>query len=816
MRRFVPPDHRFLPNSDVRTEQESEMLGYLRIAPGPQKMEYFEVPFDNNKNYVERPSITDQLERLFGYTEATAVSRARRVVLYGLGGAGKTEIAVRFAERHRQHYSAVFWVHGMDEARLKDGFERIGKVINEGNNGAYNDHVINAQRRFVKNSDWLLIIDNVDDDAALDALRGRYLKVGMDGHVVVTSRNPTTSAQWDGVEVADMNETEAAALISNITGHRSRREDPSLSKLLKDLGLLPLAIDQASSYIAATGISLQEYHRWFQIEKARLLQHFPSTQYNHDSRETVMTTWEMSFKRVEQSHAPASRLLLLMSLFSHDDIPIDMLQLDNNSLRQWASSGEFEAIPEAQEWVPLELKSTLQDRPRLREAILALRKFSFVRFKPGGESFYLHPLVHYWASHRLDSRPDRQTLTMCSIGLVTSRFEKEDRLPPIATPYGRRDVASVAEEKSLRLWPWRQSLRLAPHAHRCMWHITTLTSMSEAMAHLCLSLLQVLEYSSTKDEPVVTYRLTTHRAHDIMDHVVKFGEAPDNFLKLSVTLWRLTRAAVCNCQKLVQKRTKLCRRCQEAFEEAMQSIKTLIDRPRGFLPTARIKAASLGLLFVIFLNGGQLQKAFVMDIGKGWNHPFPYHYEGGEGRGRLILDGAPFKEWYDDPTGLSSQMEKYVYNMGCYLTVRFSSEFARSSIDYRLADQVSKAFKTLCGQRSEEYRRSVWYLTTALQDRQEWAQIHDYLEPLVAESMHNPTLSWSHERCIIRLVLALVRMGKQDEAQRLSEQVRKTYGGAGKVLRSMQGNPLLTRDKESKVFKGSPVRFQSRYQLFSN
>lgn len=76
-----------------------------------------------------------------------------------------------------------------------------------------------------------------------------------------------------------------------------------------------------------------------------------------------MTTWEISFKRVEQVNMPASELLLMIAIFSHDDIPIDMLELTDDSLHHWASNGEFEPLlPENQEWVSTKMRETLQSR----------------------------------------------------------------------------------------------------------------------------------------------------------------------------------------------------------------------------------------------------------------------------------------------------------------------------------------------------------------------------------------------------------------------------------------------------------------------
>lgn len=744
----------------------------MTLASTQRRNEHFEVPFDNNKNYVERPSITKQLERLFSISESTGSFKAQRVVLHGLGGSGKTEAAVRFAERHRQDYSAVFWVHGADEARLHDGFEAIGKVVFDGQIVPSADYANEAKIWFTKHSGWLLIIDNANDESALDELRRNYLKGGMIGHVLVTSRNPTASAHWNGVEIADMEQSEAVELLSKITSHDCRQERRILTDLLADLRHLPLAIDQASSYIAATEISLKTYYEGFQVEKARLLQQLPSTLYNYDSRETVMMTWEISFKRVEQVNMPASRLLLMMSIFSHDDIPIDMLELNDDSLRHWASNGEFEPLPQNEEWVSTTMRETLQSRLRLREALLALKRFSFIRYKPGGKSFGLHPLVHYWASQRLESHPT--PLTMCSIGLVASSFGKEERMPPFAVPYGSRD-GGLTEDKTLRLWPWRQYKKLAPHAHHCMPYIIQLDTLPESMAHLSLSLLQVFEYPSTLDEPDKTYRVDSDYAHDIIDHVATFSEDSDGFLNLSIVLWRLTRAVVCTCQKTDTHLERYCR-CREASSCAAQLLgdsETLQDS----LPTARVRAASLGLSLILYLGGARLQTQ-VLD--ESIDQDF-------------VPDKAPFNTWFN-PETMQSRMEQYVYNFSRYLEIGVSSEYNRGSINHEMAEEVTRNYERLCGRNSEEYRRSVWFLTTSLGDRQDWSQVQDYMEPLVRYSIKYPvnSWSWSHERCIIRLVKALIQMGKKDEAQQIMVRVQKAYMDAGKMLRSTRRMSSLT------------------------
>lgn len=794
------------------------------IKPTPRKNEHFDVPFDKNKNYVERPNITNQLEHFFGIHKSTVSFQAQRVVLHGLGGSGKTESAVHFAECHRQVYSAVFWVHGADEARLHEGFEKIGRTVFNGEKGHSVDYVNQAQIWFTNNDEWLLIADNVDDELALDGLRRKYLKGGMEGHVLVTSRNPMASTHWDGVEIADMKQSEAITLLSNITGQDCGRKDRVLTDLLADLGHLPLAIDQASSYIAATEISIKEYYDWFQLEKARLLRQLPSTQYNYDSRETVMTTWEISFKHIERVNMPASQLLLMIPVFSPDDIPIDMLELTNDKLHHWASNGEFEPLPEDQEWVSTTMKQILQSPLRLREALLALKNFSFLRYKSGGKSFQVHPLVHYWASQRLELHPIRQSLTICSIGLVASSFGKEERMPPFALPYGSRDIASVLEEKSLRLWPWRQYKQLAPHAHHCMPYIVRLDTLPESMVHLSLSLLQVLDYFSADSEPGEPFKVHRDYAHDIIDVAAKFRGASnfrvaanfrgapdfrgaanfrgasDCFLYLSIVLWRLARAVVCACQKDSNICDRRCYKCKNASEDAahfLSSLETLQDA----LSTARVRAASLGLLMVLSLGGARLQRysPFSDSFRTRAEETSAYVSAMEQLNLSFMLAKAPFNEWFGNPDSLQSYMEKYIYNFYRYLQIRSSSQSKTPPIDPELAENVSQSYGRMCGRNSEEYRRSVWYLTTSLQDRQNWSQVEDYLKPLVMYSIKCPIDSWSHERCIIRLVNALVNMRKEDEAQRIMMSVQKAYTDAGKMLRSTRQNPLLTSWYEHKV-----------------
>ena len=163
-----------------------------------------------------------------------------------------------------------------------------------------------------------------------------------------------------------------------------------------------------------------------------------------------------------------------------------------------------------------------------------------------------------------------------------------------------------------------------------------------------------------------------------------------------------------------------------------------------------------------------------------------------------LFNGTPFS--FCNMSQSASFLERYVYNMGGYLVVRFAVEIEKQSIYSTLVERVTNEFKDLCGQESEEYRRSIWYLTTYLEEQRAWANVQKYLEPLVVQSMNKPTLVWSHERCIIRLIHAYFELGLSSEAQQLSKRVQKAYDSARKVLRSMQKDRLPAEYKALQVF----------------
>lgn len=131
------------------------------------------------------------------------------VILHGLGGIGKTQLAAAYARQHRDSYSAIFWLNIQDEISIKRSFERVAKriiryhpsarwVCSLGSNANLEDYVaaVNAWLSEKGNTHWLAIYDNYDNpkirsNKALDAIDIRkFLPDALQGSVIVTTRSP--------------------------------------------------------------------------------------------------------------------------------------------------------------------------------------------------------------------------------------------------------------------------------------------------------------------------------------------------------------------------------------------------------------------------------------------------------------------------------------------------------------------------------------------------------------------------------------------------------------------------------------------------
>jgi NB-ARC domain len=220
--------------------------------------------------------------------------------LYGLGGVGKTHLAIEYVHRHRDRFDLVVWVPAEQQALLRSSFHRLAAAmgIAESDDVMQTmDLVRDGLRRGVPFRRWLVIFDNAEDPASLLPYLPEPAPAYSTGRVLITSRDRTWSAVADTVEVEVFRRRESMALL--------RKRNPGVSyedaaRLAERLGDLPLALEQASAWIEASGTTVPEYLRLLTARMHDLLQANRAADYPM----SVAATWGVALDRLSAT-APA-------------------------------------------------------------------------------------------------------------------------------------------------------------------------------------------------------------------------------------------------------------------------------------------------------------------------------------------------------------------------------------------------------------------------------------------------------------------------------------------------------------------------------
>jgi len=282
-------------------------------APFPPTLPpIWDVPYQRNMLFIGRDELLAQLATALQSGEPTALSQPQAIS--GLGGIGKTQLALEYAYRHRQHYQAVLWTQADTRDALTSSFITLAQLLNlaEKNEQDVN-RIIEAVKRWLqRQSEWLLILDNADDLA----LAKEFVPPAFSGHLLLTTRATATGSFARRLEVDVLSREHGALFLlrrAKILAPDAALEQASEAErtcalgICDELGALPLALDQAGAYIEETGCGLADYQDIYQQRRANLLRR--QSNVLPDYPHTVATTWSLSFERVEKENAAAADLL---------------------------------------------------------------------------------------------------------------------------------------------------------------------------------------------------------------------------------------------------------------------------------------------------------------------------------------------------------------------------------------------------------------------------------------------------------------------------------------------------------------------------
>ena len=278
-------------------------------------------------------------------------------------------------------------------------------------------------------SGWLLIFDNAPDMASVAA----FLPPVDPGQILITSTNPN----WPGesLEVPVLDDDTAARFLVARTGDQDL---PTARELASALGGLPLALVQAAAYITATGQSEASYLALFRQRRVDLLSRGEPGGHG----KTVATTWELAFKRLQQTCASAVGLLQLLAFYAPDAIPLHLLLRPRPELTGQLS---HEVIPVL---VPL-----MDDRLAADDAVPGAAQYSLVTPAADG-SVSVHPLVQAVTADDMTedlARAWRQAAALLIEAAIPDHPEDPSSWPVFGALLPHAQAALPADRRGLEL-----------------------------------------------------------------------------------------------------------------------------------------------------------------------------------------------------------------------------------------------------------------------------------------------------------------------------------------------------------------------------
>jgi hypothetical protein len=284
----------------------------------------------------------------------------RLVALCGLGGAGKTSVAVEYAHRHLAEAGVCWLLPAEDPAVLAAEFAVLAAQLGTRELVDARDPVASVHAVLARaGTGWLLIFDNAADRASLE----RFLPPAGNGRVLIT----TQSQLWPAAQALDvpvLDPEVAAAFLVNRTGDP---DQAAARELAAELGGLPLALEQAAAYMQATGTPLARYLPLFRARQADLLSRGEAAGH----REHTAATLGLALSRLGQDAPAATGLLRLLAFLAPEPVPLGLL-LTGQHPPKWPRTKATRVV-----------RSLLGDPLALGDAIAALRRYSLAA--PAGD-----------------------------------------------------------------------------------------------------------------------------------------------------------------------------------------------------------------------------------------------------------------------------------------------------------------------------------------------------------------------------------------------------------------------------------------------
>jgi tetratricopeptide (TPR) repeat protein len=275
----------------TETAQAGGALRYPGLPPA-----VFNVP-PRGRHFTGREGILAALHQRLRPADEAAPRQCTPVALQGLGGVGKTQLAIEHAHRLKGAYDVVWWIACDQETSVETGILELGAALGitwsaTGPDGSR--AVLGALRRGEPHRHWLIVFD---DAAGYDQV-SPFLPQGA-GEVIITSRNQSWGDRVVPMPVDVFERPESVAHLRKRVDGLRKGDAASVAEVLGDL---PIAVAAAGTWLVGTGTPVADFLRRVERDGPSML--------------AVEAIWDLSLKRLRQQSIGAYRLLQLFSVLA--------------------------------------------------------------------------------------------------------------------------------------------------------------------------------------------------------------------------------------------------------------------------------------------------------------------------------------------------------------------------------------------------------------------------------------------------------------------------------------------------------------------